>query len=587
MNTTTRNVDYTKLVKDLIYERFKTPYEEKINKNGIINSLSRVKINGVLLVDILNDGYKFSKNKLPLKELVYLALHNEFGERPKCTQCNLKSAKFRNITEGYRKTCGIDCIKKYSKHLISNLNIKENIDKTEIFDESEKEILNNILDNNIKTIPNKSQTKLSNYERTLIKYGTPFDINNIKRSVTEIKFFEILFEMLSKFGIRVVHKNPREIFKDFDMDLDILLITEDGTYLAIEVNGPAYHCTSNKKNKYYHKNKTEECKKHNIRLIHISTSDIVDKPKYSHEFFKEEKNKKINIILKIISSILDITGIVHKYNVNNDLYPKQVEYSFIPSLYKEHNPDISVKLEDELYIDKININNNSYKKKFSFWKRDFTKYYSKYGFGSDIYDACNNFMANSFKMMIEDPEYIFLSLYLDGYKTSGGRNCFFNPFSTAQFNIDENKNAIIERYYNIENVNVTDESSLSLITKKMKSIPIIDEVYYLLNCDFESLDDHIFHDSIGSLIDYNSIEYLDPRESIYNKNNKTEYLYDIIKHSDKEDDFSYIIYNIEKDKNGFDRNKTKVVVHNRDMINGTTDYLAMFNSGYIKFRINR
>ena len=103
MNTTTRDIDYVKLVKDLIYERFKTPYEEKINKNGIINSLSRVKINGVLLVDILNEGYKFSKNKLPLKELVYLVLHNEFGERPKCTQCNIKSAKFRNITEGYRK----------------------------------------------------------------------------------------------------------------------------------------------------------------------------------------------------------------------------------------------------------------------------------------------------------------------------------------------------------------------------------------------------------------------------------------------------------------------------------------------------
>ena len=38
MNTTTRDIDYVKLVKDLIYERFKTPYEEKINKNGIINS---------------------------------------------------------------------------------------------------------------------------------------------------------------------------------------------------------------------------------------------------------------------------------------------------------------------------------------------------------------------------------------------------------------------------------------------------------------------------------------------------------------------------------------------------------------------
>ena len=593
MNTTIKDVDYVKLVKDLIYNRFKTPYEEKINKNGIINSLSRVKINGVLLVDILNEGYKFSETNLPLKELVYLVLHNEFGERPKCTQCNIKSAKFRNINEGYRKTCGIECIKKYSKNLISNLNIKENIDKTNVFDESERAILEPVL-------LKEPLQKKSLYERTMAKYNTKYDYDNITQSNSETKFYEYFCEQINEIKDLIefikLKQNPRGAIYFNDKDIDILISTTL-VLLAIEINGPAFHSSNIKKNDDYHKQKSlefiesnsDESNQRLARILHIPTLYTLDIWSQKLEEYVPRFNKKI--IMKKISSILDLTGLIHKINLKYNLYPKKEEYNYMDINYKKPM-DKSIKIKDSIFIDKININNTRYKKSFVKWKRDFDKEETNwyYGINKDkFFNSDKNFIENSIQRMFEEPEYFCLSIFLDGYRPSSGKNCYFEPFSTAQYKV-ENNCAIIERMFNIEEVNVLDESSLSLISKKLKYDPEynMDEVYIIINNDFEDFSDPMFNDSLGCLIDLDSIEDLPTREYIFHKNIKKEYSYTKTYHNENDlKDFSYNIEIIENDKNGGGRTKTIVTIHDTVMRSENCDYLAMFNSGYKKARVIR
>jgi hypothetical protein len=144
--------------------------------------------------------------------------------------------------------------------------------------------------------------------------------------------------------------------------------------------------------------------------------------------------------------------------------------------------------------------------------------------------------------------------------------------------------------FNIEEVNVLDESSLSLISKKLKCDPEynIDEVYIIINNDFEDFSDPMFNDSLGCVIDLDSIEDLPTREYIFHKNIMKEYSYTKTYHDENNlKDFSYNIEHIENDKNGGGRTKTIVTIHDTVMRSGNCDYLAMFNSGYKKARVIR
>lgn len=109
------------------------------------------------------------------------------------------------------------------------------------------------------------------------KVGSPLRIN--RSSSYEFE----LAEHIENFGIDVI-KNTRKVIPPKELDIYI-----KNKELAIEVNGIYWHNTDMKEDKYYHANKTNECLKKGIHLLH---------------FFDYEIDKKKDLVLSIVDSKL-------------------------------------------------------------------------------------------------------------------------------------------------------------------------------------------------------------------------------------------------------------------------------------------
>ena len=108
-----------------------------------------------------------------------------------------------------------------------------------------------------KQIPNKH----------LSGHGCPYCTYNISNSEKE------LTEYIKSFGFDV-ETNRRNILSD-SKEIDIYIPSRN---LAIEYDGLIWHSEKFNKDKNYHLNKTEECRKKGIRLIHIFEDEWLYKP---------------------------------------------------------------------------------------------------------------------------------------------------------------------------------------------------------------------------------------------------------------------------------------------------------------------
>lgn len=127
-------------------------------------------------------------------------------------------------------------------------------------------------------------------------HGCPYCSNNISKSEDEIKSF------LQTLGF-TIQSNNRQILPH-SKEIDIFIPSKN---IAIEYDGLYWH-NENSKNKNYHLDKTKECEKQNIQLIHI---------------FEDEWLNHKDIVKSRLKSILGIT--------ENKIFARKCQIKEIPN----------------------------------------------------------------------------------------------------------------------------------------------------------------------------------------------------------------------------------------------------------------
>jgi len=97
-----------------------------------------------------------------------------------------------------------------------------------------------------------------------------------------------IIDFLKENNINEIYLNRRDLMNN-NLEIDIYLPKHN---LAIEVNGVYWHSEKNGKGKFYHLNKTEECLKNNINLIHITDKEWINK----QSIIKSVILNKLNLI---------------------------------------------------------------------------------------------------------------------------------------------------------------------------------------------------------------------------------------------------------------------------------------------------
>jgi len=247
----------------------------------------------------LRRAHKISNRKsLTTNEVV-----KRFEEKHKGEGLDYSKVKYVNM---HTKVCIIDPI--YGEfwqepvvHLKGCVHPKRAIDKnserqrytTETFKKLCKEIHPNY--NLEKVVYKSSQEKVcvicpkhgefySNPDSLLQGKGCPKCGNHLSKGEDEL--FELLCVKLGK--DKVIKGDKKKLN---GMEIDILI---PSVSLGIEFDGLRWHSEKFKKDRYYHLNKTLECEKKGIKLIHI---------------FEDEWLFKKNIVLKKIENIIGISDV--------------------------------------------------------------------------------------------------------------------------------------------------------------------------------------------------------------------------------------------------------------------------------------
>ena len=148
----------------------------------------------------------------------------------------------------------------------------------------------NVIDYTGKTITIQCDCCNNNYEieRSLLYYRFENNINpcSLCNPINELRSFKEkqICEFLGELGIEYV-ENDRTILKGQELDIYI-----PGHNIAIEFDGLFWH-SDKFKDKHYHTLKTDECKKLNIRLIHI---------------FEDEWDNKKDIVKSRIKTLMGL-----------------------------------------------------------------------------------------------------------------------------------------------------------------------------------------------------------------------------------------------------------------------------------------
>lgn len=547
-------------VKELLKEKIDNCLKEKYglpymlcDKKKASHYLARLKINNVLLIDILNSEYIYSNEKLKLSELLYLLYEFNFEEKPKCKICRKKDRKFRGISRGYCESCSIECSKikseKLRKEIIDKINEEYLLKQFNLDDAYEENLYVNKIKNNKSNYINKrkkyeylnkKRKDRTNYYED-INDGTSVSERNLQKFFKDnLHFLDMLF-------------NDRTVIQPYELDIIFTKLK-----VAIEYNGLAAHDISNIKdnNKNYHFEKTDKCRKLGIKLFNLNSTEFrfLKNSNFSLLEQNDEKKTKFKIILKKIAIAMRLNEISEE---NKFILPNEFKVDTIESI-KDYNVE------------------------FKFWYNETNKLYTPQQ--NSYY---NNFVLNSFKRHLKNPKYNFMSLFLKNYY-DGDINYNGTPFSGIQYTIINNE-AHIVRYFNTKQTVIKNESTLYLFSEQLKNKYNINKVYYYADRSYEFLDEHYFtHNGLNIYSSVEDIELLKPKIQLFKNlgNSKDKELEYNILNEKGDDDFDIevldYIYSDSENKNNL---KTKII-KNSDFEKYYSDiYYRVYDSGTYKMEI--
>ncbi len=283
------------------------------NKNGIKTKESFLKKNYPEIYFKIIDYNNNELNDLPFIQKIWHFI-NEEPNKPVCPTCNIQLKFKRSLKEGYGVYCSKVCSNKneIQKTKIKNTNnekyggnapicsdeIKNKIKKTHLekygvdnlFKDKDYIKTKTIEKHNVNHIAKLDSTKEKIKNTNLIKYGvsSPLKLPNVRRkrvrkntSLSTVDFIKRkivlmdnplnelkslkekqICEFLGELNIKYI-KGDRTLLKGQELDIFI-----PDYSLAIEFNGLFWHSDKFIENNY-HYNKTKDCNKLNIRLVHI------------------------------------------------------------------------------------------------------------------------------------------------------------------------------------------------------------------------------------------------------------------------------------------------------------------------------
>jgi hypothetical protein len=226
--------------------------EKRKSLNFVIEEFKKVHADKINKYNFSESEYIKSNEKIR----IFCKDHGEFWITPnnllgghKCKKCAFKDLK--EETKGSRTK---NFIKKSillygHKYNYNKINYIDSISKIDIFCETCKKYF--------KQTPSNHINGYGCYRCCL------------KESLLESFIEKFLLKLNISFS-----KNDRNVLEGKELDFFI-----PSHNIAIECNGIYWHSELMGKNKGYHLNKTEECKKKNIKLIHIFESEIKKAPK--------------------------------------------------------------------------------------------------------------------------------------------------------------------------------------------------------------------------------------------------------------------------------------------------------------------
>lgn len=256
-------------------------------------------------------------------------------KHPICRYCKEKPVKFDRAK--FNKYCSFECSHKasrkymkkyYEEHPEEILKMSEKISKIknvpeikEQISKTSKEIWKNKSDkekeiqlrgyNNKETIEKRRNTLINTWKNISLEEKKKW-IRGLRSN--ESKSQNEVQEFVESLGINTI-KNYREL----GFEIDIFLPEYN---IGIEYNGLYWHSIySGKKNKNYHKNKYEQCRKNGIRLIQIFDDEWQNKKEILKSKLKnilnKSNNEKIYARKCIIKEINDSKILYNFYNKNH------------------------------------------------------------------------------------------------------------------------------------------------------------------------------------------------------------------------------------------------------------------------------
>lgn len=212
-----------------------------------------------------------------------------------CDCGNTSIASMSNIIAGKTMSCGCESAskEKFSKDAIIDI-IKELTNKY-----------------NRKPYIDELQTQLNVAESTVYKYIQKYEIHDLINHHLKSKYER---QLLKEINNENVITNNRNILNGLEVDFYI-----PDKKLAIEFNGDYYH-SELYKDKYYHQQKTIDCAKQGIRLIHLFEHEWDDK--VVHDKIINLINSKHNVIYARQTKVFEISRIeatefLKKYHLKN------------------------------------------------------------------------------------------------------------------------------------------------------------------------------------------------------------------------------------------------------------------------------
>lgn len=128
----------------------------------------------------------------------------------------------------------------------------------------------------------KSRIYTSYIKKCPVCYPNTYGTSNIEKEI---------FDFIKSLGINNIIKNSKSIIKPYELDIFL-----PDYKLAIELNGLYWHGELMGRDKYYHLNKTLECEKNNIFLIHIFEDEWIEKEKIVKNIIKQKLGVVENIL---------------------------------------------------------------------------------------------------------------------------------------------------------------------------------------------------------------------------------------------------------------------------------------------------